>query len=136
MTKVDVRGVTLITLSIANRQFRYRFYVCADARHTILGIDFQEDKHIHLEPGLRVCWINEGGHYTEIPCFSSEEYNKKSKVCMIENYTLEPNTEARKEFKEFLQDLGQCQTSDTRLLQEDGTHVTLTNCLKLTSGFL
>ena len=40
-----------------------------------------------------MCWINEGGHYTEIPCFSSEEYNKKSKVCMIENYTLEPNTE-------------------------------------------
>ena len=93
-TKVDVRGVTIVTLSIANRQFKYRFYVCADARHTILGIDFQEDKHIHLEPGLRVCWINEGGHYTEIPCCSSEEYAKKSKVCMIENYTLEPNTEA------------------------------------------
>ena len=27
-------------------------------------------------------------------CYSSEEYNKKSKVCLIENYTLEPNTEA------------------------------------------
>ena len=65
-----------------------------NARNTILGIDFQEDKHIHLEPGLRVCWINEGGHYTEIPCFSSEEYNKRSKVYMIENYTLEHNTEA------------------------------------------
>ena len=53
-TNVDVRGVTIVTLSIANRQFKYRFYVCADARHTILGIDFQDDKHIHLEPGSRV----------------------------------------------------------------------------------
>ena len=32
-TKVDVRGVTIVTLSIGKRQFKYRFYVCADARH-------------------------------------------------------------------------------------------------------
>ena len=92
-TKVDVKGVTTIQISIHKRVFRYKFYVCADARHPILGIDFQEDRHVHIEPGTRKAWINENGVYTEFPCFSSEAYSTRSRVTMVENYTIQPNTE-------------------------------------------
>ena len=47
-TRVNCRGMTLITIIIDDIQFRYKFYVCADGKQVILGYDFQQDCKIHL----------------------------------------------------------------------------------------
>ena len=93
-TKVDVRGMTNLTLDIHGSQLRHKFYVCSDTRHVILGYDFQKNCKVHLEPGENKCWIKERGSYREIPCFDSREYRKASKVAMFENFTMQPYTES------------------------------------------
>ena len=93
-TLCDVRGVCDIRLNIYGSKMKNEFFVCGDASHVIIGYDFQKKHRIHLEPGVDKCWIYENNKYREVPCFDSGQYNKKSKVRMVQNFTVMPNCEA------------------------------------------
>ena len=58
------------------------------------GYDFQKKHRIHLEPGVDKCWIYKNNKYREVQCFDSGQYNKRSKVRMVQNFTVMPNREA------------------------------------------
>ena len=88
-SKCDVKGVADIDFQIADKYYKHPFYICGDATQPILGIDFQTKFDMYLRPKTNTLCIGENS----IPCYTSDNYMSKSKVAIIQKYTIEPDSE-------------------------------------------
>ena len=82
-------GMAKVEFKIENLSFEHVFYICRDATQPILGIDFMEKSRMSINPGEMKLQIGN----TVIPYHTNKSYMSKSKVALVRNFTVAPNTE-------------------------------------------
>ena len=88
-TRVECHGIAHCLIKLGGVFIRHPFYICEDATVPILGIKFQEVHDLHLWPAEKAMFLKG----KQITSYDNKGVRKRSKILMLQTYTIDPKSE-------------------------------------------